>query len=197
MSDSESWSRWANGEPVLYQNWYPGHPVPQKKPEPQPTCPPPPIINNTKTEVMQCPAFMKLCDCLNSSLGYEDYLMEATEMFNTTNSTEKKCPALAKLCDCLNSAEENETSLRESTTTLAPITLLSTSTIPPATTISSDLEPEYIEDYCVVLLSFGMWREKQCNESLPYICYDGKDTASQFVSNTFYLHFLLLENPGM
>ncbi|KAG7330113.1 hypothetical protein KOW79_006335 [Hemibagrus wyckioides] len=172
MSGSKFWARWANGEPVVYQNWYPGHPVPKKKPEIQPTCPPPPVINNTKTEVMQCPAFMKLCNCLNSSSGYEDYLMEATEMFNTTNSTGKKCPALAKLCDCLNSAEENEMSLPESTTTLAPTTLLSTSTIPPASTISSDLEPEYIEDSCVVLLSFGMWQEKQCNESLPYICYD-------------------------
>ncbi|KAK3546448.1 hypothetical protein QTP70_026303, partial [Hemibagrus guttatus] len=172
MSGSKFWSQWANGEPVLYQNWYPGHPVPKKKPEPQPTCPPPPAINNTKTEVMQCPAFMNLCDCLNSSSGYDDdFIWGPTEMFNTTPG-KKWCPALAKLCDCLNSTEKNETSLTQSTTTLAPTTLPSTSTISPASTISSDLEPEYIEDSCVVLLSFGMWQEKRCNEFLPYICYD-------------------------
>lgn len=33
---------------------------------------------------------------------------------------------------------------------------------------------KYIEDSCVALLSFGMWKEKLCNESLPFICYDGK-----------------------
>ncbi|KAK3566735.1 hypothetical protein QTP86_004457 [Hemibagrus guttatus] len=180
MSGSKFWSQWANGEPVLYQNWYPGHPVPKKKPEPQPTCPPPPAINNTKTEVMQCPAFMNLCDCLNSSSGYDDdFIWGPTEMFNTTPG-KKWCPALAKLCDCLNSTEKNETSLTQSTTTLAPTTLPSTSTISPASTISSDLEPEYIEDSCVVLLSFGMWQEKRCNEFLPYICYDGLDPGELY-----------------
>ncbi|XP_060729435.1 receptor-type tyrosine-protein phosphatase eta [Tachysurus vachellii] len=176
MSGLKFWSRWANGEPVLYQNWYPGHPVLKKKPEPQPTCPPPPAINNTKTEAMQCPAFTQLCACLNSSSSYDD----SVQMFSTTNSTSTEnmwCPALAKLCDCLNSHEENETSLTESTTpapTMLPSTLVSTlpNTSSPASNISSDLESEYIEDSCVVLLSFGMWREKQCNQLLPYICYD-------------------------
>ncbi|XP_027024897.2 receptor-type tyrosine-protein phosphatase eta [Tachysurus fulvidraco] len=189
MSGLKLWSRWANGEPVLYQNWYPGHPVLKKKPEPQPTCPPPPpTINNTKPEAMQCPAFTQLCECLNSSSGYDD--PSNFDPFNTTNSTVNMwCPALAKLCDCLNSHEENQTSPTESTTPV-PTTLASTrpSTLPstflftlpntssPASTISSDLESEleleYIEDSCVVLLSFGMWQEKQCNHLLPYICYD-------------------------
>ncbi len=51
------------------------------------------------------------------------------------------------------------------------------------TTSNCIFEPEpdpeqYIEDACVVLLSFGMWKEEDCNTSLPYICYEGKDTAS-------------------
>lgn len=50
-----------------------------------------------------------------------------------------------------------------------------TTTSSSASIISNDLEPEYIEDSCVALLSFGMWQEKKCSEALPYICYDGKD----------------------
>ncbi|XP_034159920.2 receptor-type tyrosine-protein phosphatase eta [Pangasianodon hypophthalmus] len=192
MSGSKFWSRWANGEPVLYQNWYPGHPVPKKKPEPQPTCPTPPAINNTKTEVMQCPAFAKLCECLNASGGNdEDLIFESTTMFNTTiNSTVTGmmwCPTLAKLCACLNSSEDNETSITESTTVFTTVTsptptvLVTTSS--PTSTTSNDLEPEYIEDSCVALLSFGMWQEKQCNEFLPYICYDERFYGDVNISN--------------
>ncbi|MCI4377508.1 hypothetical protein PGIGA_G00204330 [Pangasianodon gigas] len=192
MSGSKFWSRWANGEPVLYQNWYPGHPVPKKKPEPQPTCPTPPAINNTKTEGMQCPAFAKLCECLNASGGNdEDLIFESTTMFNTTiNSTVTGmmwCPTLAKLCACLNSSEDNETSITESTTVFTTVTsptptmLVTTSS--PTSTMSNDLEPEYIEDSCVALLSFGMWQEKQCNEILPYICYDERFYGDVNISN--------------
>lgn len=185
ISGSKFWSRWANGEPVLYQNWYPGHPVPKKIPQPQPTCPTPPAVNNTKTEVMQCPAFAKLCACLNSSADiYGDLFPEPTTMLNTTsNNTAPEmmwCPALVNLCACLNSSEDNNTSITEPTphTVTSPTPPMLPSTSFPASTISYELEPEYIEDSCVALLSFGMWQEKQCNESLPYICYDGKDLYS-------------------
>lgn len=187
ISGSKFWSRWVNGEPVIYQNWYPGHPVPKKKPEPPLICPcpppppPPPIINNTKTEVMQCPAFAKLCACLNSSKSNDyDYFLEPTTINSTVS--EMWCPALAKLCACMNSSEDNETLITESTTVFTPSTFVTSptptmllSTSSPAINISVDLEPAYIEDSCVALLSFGMWQEKQCNLTLPYICYDGKD----------------------
>lgn len=167
INGSKLWSRWANGEPVLYQNWYPGHPVPKKKSEPQPTCQTP----LAKTEVMQCPAFAKLCTCLNSSEDDNDDLILQASLRNNTDFGMMQCPALAKLCACLHSYEDNEMSIPKSTTNAAsptPTMVVSTST-------SNDLEPEYIEDFCVALLSFGMWQEMPCNESLPYICYDGKD----------------------
>lgn len=187
MNGSKFWSRWVNGEPVLYQNWYPGHPVPKKKPVPQPTCPPPPppppVINNTKPEVLQCPAFAKLCSCLNSS---EDDI-DPTTMYNIYNNNTSPlgimwCPALLKLCTCLNSSKDNQTSITKPTTVFTTSTYVTSPTSPTPTMLLSTSspeiiisEPEYIEDSCVVLLSFGMWQEKQCNESLPYICYDGKD----------------------
>lgn len=156
VSGSKFWSQWANGEPVLYQNWYPGHPVPKKMPEPepqpqpQPMCPIPLTYDNA--DVMQCPDLEKLCACLNSSEDNEIPIMESTVLFPTSSFVTSPTPTI----------------------------LASTSTI------NNVSEPEYTEDSCVVLLSFGMWQEKQCDELLPYICYDGK-----FVSFFLSLHLNL------
>ncbi|KAM9501485.1 receptor-type tyrosine-protein phosphatase eta [Clarias gariepinus] len=184
-SASKFWSQWANGEPVIYQNWYPGHPVPKKIPVPQPTCPPPPpVINNTNPQVMQCPAFARLCACLNTT--------EKDDLFNMDNNsavTEMMCPALGKLCDCLNASEYNPP-ITVSPTVFTTTHLVTSSTprmlVSPNSSISTiidNLEPQYIEDSCVVLLSFGMWQEKHCNESLPYICYDDRFYGDITISN--------------
>ncbi|KAF5907070.1 receptor-type tyrosine-protein phosphatase eta-like [Clarias magur] len=185
ISGSKFWSQWANGDPVIYQNWYPGHPVPKKIPVPEPTCPPPPpVINNTNTQVMQCPAFERLCACLNTT--ETDYL---SNMDNNSAVTEMMCPALGKLCDCLNASEYN-TPITVSPTVFTTTHLVTSSTprmlVSPNSSISTiidHLEPQYIEDSCVVLLSFGMWQEKHCNESLPYICYDDRFNGAINISN--------------
>lgn len=208
MNGSNFWQRWVNGEPVLYQNWYPGHPIPKKKPEPQPTCPPPPPsspptpappINNTKPEVFQCPAFAKLCSCLTSHEN-NSHDFDPSIIYNIHNDTFLSglmwCPALSKLCACLNSSEDNETFITESTTVLTTSSLLTT----PATTMLPAIsfpqitisEPEYIEDSCVALLIFGMWQEKQCNETLPYICYDGKYLRLTLIYSNFIQGIILL-----
>ncbi|KAI5104207.1 receptor-type tyrosine-protein phosphatase eta-like [Silurus meridionalis] len=190
VTGSKFWSRWANGEPVLYQNWYPGHPIPIPKPEPPPcSCPTPPIINTTKTEAKQCPVFTDLCGCLNSFRNTNDSEWENSTMSNqTVNSTVTGmmfCPSLAKLCDCLNTSKAKETSILASTT-MFTTTYFVPSTTPPmiaSTTLPINVEPKYIEDSCVTLLSFGMWQEKQCNESLPYICYDDRFSSDLKISN--------------
>ncbi|XP_046706781.1 receptor-type tyrosine-protein phosphatase H isoform X1 [Silurus meridionalis] len=190
VTGSKFWSRWANGEPVLYQNWYPGHPIPIPKPEPPPcSCPTPPIINTTKTEAKQCPVFTDLCGCLNSFRNTNDSEWENSTMSNqTVNSTVTGmmfCPSLAKLCDCLNTSKAKETSILASTT-MFTTTYFVPSTTPPmiaSTILPINVEPKYIEDSCVTLLSFGMWQEKQCNESLPYICYDDRFSSDLKISN--------------
>ncbi|TSK82202.1 Cellular tumor antigen p53 [Bagarius yarrelli] len=174
MGGLKFWSRWANGEPVLYQNWYPGHPVLKKKPVTQPKCSPPPV-----DEGMQCSTFTKLCACLNSSGNNDEFLLwEELAMFNTSiNNNSMWCPVLAKLFDCLNSTEWNEILIKDFTNpavTALPSTFTNT---------SINLEPGYIEDSCVALLSFGMWQEMQCNTSLPYICYDERFYGEVEISN--------------
>ncbi|XP_060779722.1 receptor-type tyrosine-protein phosphatase eta isoform X2 [Neoarius graeffei] len=157
VSGSKFWSQWANGEPVLYQNWYPGHPIPKKMPEPepqpqpqpqpQPMCPIP--LTYDSADVMQCPDLEKLCACLNSSEDNDVPTVESTVVFPTSSFVTSPTPTI----------------------------LASTSTI------NNVSEPEYIEDSCVVLLSFGMWQEKQCDELLPYICYDDRFYGDIEISN--------------
>ncbi|XP_042570766.1 receptor-type tyrosine-protein phosphatase eta-like [Cyprinus carpio] len=60
-------------------------------------------------------------------------------------------------------------------------------------------DPEhYIEDACVVLLSFGMWIEVDCNRALPYICYEERFFGQINISdvNTSAGNLSWSEGPG-
>lgn len=139
------WSRWSNGDPVSYQNWYPGHPVPKVE-----TCPLTP--NNTSMNSTSAPK---------------------------ANNTEEQCPLVMEILNCLNLTLGELENITGPLVNQTPHSLYSTPL--PTVNITSnktqtcDIKAEkYIEDSCLALLSFGMWKEKQCNESLPFICYDGR-----------------------
>ncbi|XP_036966911.1 receptor-type tyrosine-protein phosphatase H [Acanthopagrus latus] len=52
----------------------------------------------------------------------------------------------------------------------------------------SKTDQKYIEDSCVAMLSFGAWVERNCSESLPFICYEvrfiGKVNASDVTTRS-------------
>ncbi|KAK7909832.1 hypothetical protein WMY93_014516 [Mugilogobius chulae] len=56
-----------------------------------------------------------------------------------------------------------------------------------------DPNENYIEDSCVAMLSFGAWVERDCWESLPFICYEdrfsGEVRVSDIRSTTAYLEW--------
>ncbi|XP_026105072.1 receptor-type tyrosine-protein phosphatase eta-like [Carassius auratus] len=106
-----------------------------------------------------------------------------------TNKENNTCPILYKMLFCLNMSCDNlESSMticnRTPTATPETTTLSTTfnastngTTTESSTTSNCVFEPEpdpeeYIEDACVVLLSFGMWKEEDCNRKLPFICYE-------------------------
>ncbi|XP_073668192.1 fibronectin-like [Paramisgurnus dabryanus] len=60
--------------------------------------------------------------------------------------------------------------------------LLRVNIIPSIQKICDDDE-EYIEDACVALLIYGMWIERNCNENIPFICYEERFMGEIHISN--------------
>ncbi|XP_059391407.1 receptor-type tyrosine-protein phosphatase eta-like [Carassius carassius] len=146
------WSKWSNGDPVTYQNWYPGHPVPS------------PICSSTTQSPPSTPMTSTQASTVTSA---------------SVSSRNDTCPILSEMLLCLNmTCGDLETSIGmcKGTSTVTPkTTTYSTTFNAPTTESTSDCKPnpgQYIEDACVVLLSSGMWKEQECNRSLPYICYE-------------------------
>ncbi|KAG5260903.1 hypothetical protein AALO_G00297810 [Alosa alosa] len=74
-------------------------------------------------------------------------------------------------------------------------------TIAPCPDLTDSREEDlnkFIEDACLVLLSFGLWWERACSEVLPYICYDDRFYGKVMVHNITYVSAAVqwLEAPG-
>ncbi|XP_075968570.1 receptor-type tyrosine-protein phosphatase eta [Anarhichas minor] len=135
-----SWSRWANGEPLIFQNWYPGWPVFKS--------------SSAKTFCS--------CNCPETTTSFTRF----------TESTSTAVPTMPVMSECVRSP-------------------MLSSDDPETTT-------NYIEDSCVAMLSFGAWVEKNCNELLPFICYEdgfcGQANVTNITSGSANLTWL--RRPG-
>ncbi|XP_076829190.1 uncharacterized protein LOC143475286 isoform X1 [Brachyhypopomus gauderio] len=114
----------------------------------------------------------------------------STEHSTTTPSTVLTQASVSTISDSINSTVyQNSTSVPTKPHTTEGIstspTVSSTVASSPVTIEANDTDPNaYIEDSCVVLLSFGMWWEKHCYDLLPYICYDELFYGTLVVSKT-------------
>nr|XP_055068049.1 receptor-type tyrosine-protein phosphatase eta-like [Misgurnus anguillicaudatus] len=173
LNGTSPWSSWSNGDPVAFQNWYPGHPVPKEE-----TC----SLTPTST-----PA--------NVSASTPTTVSASTPMHSTTapqmNNTVDRCSLLTEMLSCLNMTYSDLRNVTGTTVTTMTTTPHALYTSPPPVNITSNSTqgtcntkaPEYIEDACVALLRNGMWKEKQCYERLPFICYDERFFGEIHVSN--------------
>ncbi|XP_067234240.1 receptor-type tyrosine-protein phosphatase eta [Chanodichthys erythropterus] len=214
------WSKWSNEDPVTYQNWYPGHPVPNKVKEKISVC-----FSTTETPLstlITTPTSTPVTSTQTSTV--------TTPVTSPSNKTDGMCPILTEILECLNMVcnmtyNELKDAVHKYTYAIPQAVTPNTttySTIPHATTFSTAFntatngtttesttasncilvdKPDsevYIDDACVVLLSYGMWKEVKCNESHPFICYDerffGQINISNVTKNTGNLSWS--EAPG-
>ncbi|KTF81945.1 hypothetical protein cypCar_00047918, partial [Cyprinus carpio] len=273
------WAEWSNGDPVTYQNWYPGHPVPNKEKKLIPICSSTtesPLSTQITTTTATQMTSLETSTVTSTPITSAPVTSTPVTSFSVTSAsvtsapvtspktstmfqTEKDndtCPVLTDMLDCLNMTcyelESFMTMCNRTTTTVTPktttynttadVTTFSTtfnatttkgattkgatteggttqgtttegtttedttteSTTTESTTTSNCIfEPEpdpeqYIEDACVVLLSFGMWKEEDCNTSLPYICYEERFFGQIYYSdvNTSAVNLSWTEGPG-
>ncbi|KAJ8416667.1 hypothetical protein AAFF_G00325450 [Aldrovandia affinis] len=147
LNGSMFWSRWSNGDPLTFQNWYPGQPkLPLPKIEEQP-----PLAPQSNVRTIRLGDFCRndtnITECINLEddvcvIQLEDICM------NITNVTTEYTPTQSTPLSLTNFTEE-----------------------------------EVPENPCVVLLSSGMWVEKNCTELLPYFCYEDRFYGEPMVSN--------------
>ncbi|KAM4536972.1 receptor-type tyrosine-protein phosphatase H [Odontesthes bonariensis] len=163
-STSMSWTRWADGDPLTFQNWYPGWPV-FKSPLPQIECCSCSCTCPAKMTTAQTPR--RFWDSTTENMTTNSYLENMTTNSYLENMT-------------TNRYLENMTTYRYlNETTDSP--LVTTPVMPvEAACERSPMKPpvvlgtneKYIEDSCVAMLSFGPWVERSCLERLAFICYE-------------------------
>ncbi|XP_045919904.1 receptor-type tyrosine-protein phosphatase eta [Micropterus dolomieu] len=137
------WTRWANGDPLVFQNWYPGWPV-LKSSLPKSYC----------------------CSCSCTCPATPTPTMTGFTEFTSSNMT-----SFTSVTDqsWTNSSGLNETNSAPMTTALPRAAECDRSPMLPDI---PNIDENYIEDSCVAMLSFGAWVEKNCSELLPSICYE-------------------------
>lgn len=184
------WTRWVNGDPLFFQNWYPGWPVP-RYPLPKIdccscscTCPVPPTTSETPIQPTTSPTgsgsptgrstqskqtVSDFPQSLEPNTNMDTSFTGSTDTRNSSQTTNQRGNVSE------NSTPQSVYTTHSPWTTTTPKQIESTCESRP---MEPPVIPEpykyYIEDSCVAMLSFGPWIEKHCFELLPFICYEGK-----------------------
>lgn len=175
------WSGWANGDPLSFQNWYPGWPVFKSPP--------------LKRDCCSCS-----CTCpVTATQGW-------TTPFSSQNVTEDTTGNVSGMHTSFTATPVTDAELMTNlssptnvtNTTMAPSLEAEGVSSPMPTPDIPEIDENYIEDSCVALLSFGAWIEKHCFESLPFVCFEehfvGQVNVANVTSSSAVLEWL--EGPG-
>ncbi|XP_042367796.1 receptor-type tyrosine-protein phosphatase eta-like isoform X2 [Plectropomus leopardus] len=173
------WSRWANGDHLLFQNWYPGWPV-FKSPEryfciQQETTTP---TTTSTTDTMVTPH----TETDTTEFG------GSTSEYSTLPTDYSTSPTQYSTSPNQNSTSTNDSWVINSQ---PPV---ESKCVPVLDVPRADTN--YIEDSCVAMLSFGAWVEKNCLEVLPFICYEDRFFGHVNLTNRTSQSTVLTWQPG-
>ncbi|XP_076581731.1 receptor-type tyrosine-protein phosphatase eta [Chaetodon auriga] len=177
-NSSMFWSHWANGDPLTFQNWYPGWPV----------------LKSSSTKRGSCSCS---CPATTSSATFTELATpNATSFSGLVGITTEDVTDVTTFNNF--STEDMTSGLTDTPvpTTAVPTTSMLPS-VEPACVLSLDNTGErYIEDSCVVMLSWGAWMEKTCSDPLPFICYEDRFVSKVHVTNVTTRSASLSWQPG-
>ncbi|XP_054880431.1 receptor-type tyrosine-protein phosphatase H-like [Poeciliopsis prolifica] len=207
------WTLWANGDPLVFQNWYPGFPL-FKSPLPKIdccscscTCPAPPRTTTTPTPTTTGSITVSadpesssrnstepnitvtdVYENMTDSTSFYDVDTEEDMLMNATegaNFTEGANLRGAKVTQAWGptTAHVDHTTDSPWTTTPQRPILSTCDRSPMLPPVIPENNKNYIENSCVVILAFGPWVERECFEELPFICYEDRFMGAVTVSN--------------
>ncbi|XP_045078134.1 receptor-type tyrosine-protein phosphatase eta [Coregonus clupeaformis] len=159
------WSSWSNGDPVTFQNWYPGRPILSK--------PKDPVNNIFNYNNYSIPPNDCGCCCPSQSNPASVPLTSTTDYSFTEN---ENMTALSTMTPAVTTMTSVMTSGPTFFTGVTGGTNGTNGTNETATDV-------YIEEPCIALLSFGLWFDKICSELLPYICYEDRFYGNANITN--------------
>ncbi|XP_071315259.1 receptor-type tyrosine-protein phosphatase eta-like [Trachinotus anak] len=163
-NSSMPWTRWANGDPLAFQNWYPGWPV-FKSSFPRRDC-----CSCSCT----CPAMR--APTMTSFTTYTDFT--TPDLMNFTGSGEGTTENWMNVTSFTDVTDQPVTDVTDNAEIIAEC-VRSPMVLPDV----PDPDENYIEDSCVAMLSYGSWVEKNCSDLLPFICYEEHFVCQADVAN--------------
>ncbi|XP_038140833.1 receptor-type tyrosine-protein phosphatase eta [Cyprinodon tularosa] len=184
------WTGWANGDPLFFQNWYPGWPV-FKSPLPKIdccscscTCP---VLNSTTTSP---PARFSIYTGSNTASMVTSNTEVTSDEGTSASNTEVNSDAGTSASNTEVNSDAGTSDPRNTTSshslwsaTPQPPVISTCERAPMWPPIIPENNKNYIENSCVVILRFGPWVEKECSEKLPSICYEDRFMGSVTISN--------------
>ncbi|KAM9406752.1 receptor-type tyrosine-protein phosphatase eta isoform 1-T4 [Salvelinus alpinus] len=165
------WSHWSNGDPLTFQNWYPGRPILSKPKNP---------VNIFNNYYSITPNVCGCCCTNNSNSSYhgnstDDPFTENVNMTASATMTPAVTTKVAKMPSVMTTGSTFFTGVTGG---------INGTNMTSGTNGTNETETDvYIEEPCIAMLSFGLWFDKICSELLHYICYEDRFYGNATVTN--------------
>uniref|UniRef100_A0A4W5PH56 Receptor-type tyrosine-protein phosphatase eta-like n=1 Tax=Hucho hucho TaxID=62062 RepID=A0A4W5PH56_9TELE len=193
------WSHWSNGNPLTFQNWYPGRPIlsmPKKpvnnvfnyyyysiRPNDCGCC----CTNNSNpTSVPPATTVTSSYHGTDYGNATDDLFTENVNMTASSTMTPTVTTKVTRMTPAVTTNVTKMTSVMTLGSTFFPGVTggINGTNMTSGTNGTNETETDvYIEEPCIAMLSFGLWVDKICSEFLPSICYEDRFYGNATMTN--------------